>query len=209
MILKLELAILLIGGLIIVGLITIDSPDWHIFGVNIAVLGAILIFIIKVLYWVGQISRLPAKPLHHWQRRKDAQAHAAFHRGIALFLDNQSKSARTALRTSADHPAYSRSANLLIAKCALDEKRFRAAHEALEKAREAGAETLTTDLLEAQAHGDEGQHQRARACLKRLRLAHPHHPKVTALYKKYFDSIVATSSSMTFGNATNHTKLGT
>lgn len=185
MILKLQLTVLSIGALLIVGLITFELPDWQILGINIPVLGAALIFAIRILYWAGSISQVPSRILQRWQNRRNTRAREAFDHGIALFLSGQFKQAREALCTMSDHPVYARSANLLAANCALNEGRFRTAHAALEQARRAGAEIFTTDLLEAQVYDKEGQRQQARVCLQRLRQAHPDHSKVTVLCEKY------------------------
>lgn len=193
MIRKLLLLLLALGVLLIIGMVTVEDPDWRVmlqladwgFQINVAVMIALVIGIFAALYLLTRLVRLPVQVTRLLRLRKEARGHDKLARGLLLYLEGRLPSARKHLIAAARHPDCALQAELLLVRCAIKENRLKAASRALDAAQEKSGNVFATSLLRAEILLAEGRIRYALQLLEELKQTQPDNVRVLELLETW------------------------
>ena len=183
-------AVVLIG-LLAAALVFSDRMEWagvtvHFgdmrFAANLAVFILALIGVLIVMRFVGTLLGLPKRLMQIGRERRLAHWREEFERGVSLYLQGQWERAYKHFLQATQDVTLAYAANLLAARCAIQERLFDEARSALQAAREINIEDDFGPLLiQSEVLLESGRVDQAVEHLQQLHRRRPDNRKVVDL----------------------------
>ena len=187
---RLLLLLFLASVSFVLGLVTYDSPDWHLefilldyrIGLNIALVLAGVLVLLALLDLVVGILRLPLRWAATRKQRQEEKVFRLFMQGLTYYARSDWNAAYQQFLRTAQHPKYQFHANLFAAYALLNMQQFSKLQTVLHNARMAlDKDDLALSLAEAQILIKQKQFRRAQDLLDELQCQHPQNQHVVSL----------------------------